>query len=120
MGSLDAPLRRSLLFIVANLAMGITFSTLAQNQLQAMQMALLLLPALHPALRVHVPLPGDARVGASASARSCRSPTSCASSGAFCLRETAFEDILAQIWPIALFAALALVVGVVRYRRTLD
>src|SRR6185437_1723250 len=29
----------SLLFIAANLAMGITFSTLAQNQLQAVQMA---------------------------------------------------------------------------------
>ena len=33
---------------------------------------LFLLPALHPALRLHVPVPRHARAGRSASARSCR------------------------------------------------
>jgi ABC-2 type transport system permease protein len=36
------------------------------------------------------------------------------------LKGNGVQDILAQVWPIALFAVLALVVGVVRYRRTLD
>ena len=39
-GSLILLLTVSLVFIAANLAMGITFSTIAQNQRQAMQMAM--------------------------------------------------------------------------------
>ena len=42
---------------------------------------LLLLPALDPALGVHVPLPGHARLGAGAGRSSSRSPTSSAPSG---------------------------------------
>ena len=37
-GSVAAALRRGLLFIAANLTLGLTFSSLARNQLQAMQM----------------------------------------------------------------------------------
>jgi ABC-2 type transport system permease protein len=44
----------------ANLTLGITFSSLARNQLQAMQMTLLLLPAVDPAVGLHVPLPRHA------------------------------------------------------------
>ena len=39
LGSLGLLLLAALVFIAANLAMGITFSTVAQNQLQAMQMS---------------------------------------------------------------------------------
>src|SRR5499426_3950022 len=38
-GSIPLLLIVALVFIIANLAMGITFSTVAKNQLQAMQMA---------------------------------------------------------------------------------
>ena len=63
-GSLALLLAVALVFIAANLAMGITFSTLARNQLQAMQMAYLFLPAVDPAVRIHVPLPRHAPLGA--------------------------------------------------------
>ena len=59
-GSLPLLYVLSILFIAANLAVGITFSTLAKNQLQAMQMAFFFFPALDPAVRLHVPLPRHA------------------------------------------------------------
>jgi len=62
-GSLVLLLVVALVFIAANLAMGITFSTLAKNQRQALQMAFFFLFAVHTAVRVHVPLPGHAALG---------------------------------------------------------
>jgi hypothetical protein len=63
-GSLPLLLLAALVFIVANLAMGITFSTIARNQLQAVQMSFFCVPAVDPARRLHVPVPRDAGVGA--------------------------------------------------------
>ena len=107
-------------FIVANLAMGITFSTAGQEPAPGRADGVLLLPAVDPAVRVHVPLPRHAALGPDTSARSCRSPISCGSSAASCSKATASRRSGRQLWPIALFAAIALTIGVKRYRQTLD
>ena len=54
----------STLFITTNLSIGYTFSTVAQNQLQAMQMSMMFFPAEYPAVRLHVPVRGHAGLGA--------------------------------------------------------
>jgi ABC-2 type transport system permease protein len=36
------------------------------------------------------------------------------------LKGNGIADIAPEIWPIALFAAVALTLGVIRYRQTLD
>jgi ABC-2 type transport system permease protein len=107
------------LFIVANLAMGITFSTLARNQLQAMQMAfffflpsLLLsgfmfpfrgMPVWAQTLGEIFPLTHFLRIVRG-----------------ILLKGNGPEDIASEVWPIAVFATVALAVGVKRYRQTLD
>jgi ABC-2 type transport system permease protein len=42
----------------------VTFSTIARNQMQAMQMAQFTLLAVFPAVRLHVPVQGHAGLGA--------------------------------------------------------
>jgi ABC-2 type transport system permease protein len=115
-----APLLLSaLLFITANLAMGVTFSTIAANQLQAVQMSfffflpsLLLsgfmfpfrgMPAWAQALGEVFPLTHFLRIVRG-----------------IMLKGNGFTEIAQELWPIALFAAVVLTVGVKRYRRTLD
>lgn len=108
-----------LVFIAANLAMGITFSTVAQNQRQAMQMSfffflpsLLLsgfmfpfrgMPPWAQAIGEIFPLTHFLRIVRG-----------------ILLKGNGLEDIASQLWPIALFAAIALTIGVKRYRQTLD
>ncbi len=36
------------------------------------------------------------------------------------LKETALAEIAPELWPVALFATVALTIGVKRYRQTLD
>src|SRR5262249_920680 len=107
------------LFIVANLAMGITFSTLARNQLQAMQMSfffflpsLLLsgfmfpfrgMPPWAQTIGEVFPLTHFLRIVRG-----------------ILLKGNGFDDIAGGLWPIAAFAAVALTIGVKRYRQTLD
>ncbi len=108
-----------LLFIAANLTLGITFSTLAQNQLQAMQMTFFfflpsillsgfmfpfrgmpewaqvignLLPLTHFLVLVRGVL----------------------------LKGVALHELWPQIWPIAAFMLAVIALGLVFYRRTLD
>jgi ABC-2 type transport system permease protein len=118
-GSLGLLLGVALLFIVANLAMGITFSTLARNQLQAMQMSfffflpsLLLsgfmfpfrgMPGWAQALGEVLPLTHFLRVVRG-----------------ILLKGNGLGEVAPELWPIAAFAAVALAVGVTRYRQTLD
>jgi ABC-2 type transport system permease protein len=54
----------STLFITANLSTGYTFSTIAQNQLQAMQMSMMFVFAQHSAFRLHVSVRRNAGMGA--------------------------------------------------------
>lgn len=118
-GSLPILVMVSLVFIAANLAMGITFSTVASNQLQAVQMAfffflpsLLLsgfmfpfrgMPVWAQALGEVFPLTHFLRI-----------------IRGILLKGNGLEDVLRELWPIALFATVVLVIGVKRYRQTLD
>ena len=119
LGSLTLLLCSSILFIAANLAVGITFSTVAQNQLQAMQMAffyflpsILLsgfmfpfqgMPKWAQAIGAVLPLTYYLRVVRG-----------------IVLKGNGLADILPEMWPMALFLAVVMIVAVKRYRQTLD
>jgi len=118
-GSLALLLAAVLLFIVANLAVGITFSTVAKNQLQAMQMSfffflpsLLLsgfmfpfrgMPKWAQAIGEAFPLTHFLRIVRG-----------------ILIKGNGLEYIAGELWPIALFTVVALTIGVKRYRQTLD
>jgi len=109
----------ALIFIIATLAVGITFSTLAKNQLQAVQMGyFFFLPSLllsgfmfpfrgmpHWAQMVGelFPLTHFLRIARG-----------------ILLKGNGVQDIIPQLWQIVLFIAVAMTVAVKRYRRTLD
>jgi ABC-2 type transport system permease protein len=109
----------ALLFIAANLAMGITLSTLAKNQLQAVQMAFFFflpsillsgfmfpfrgMPLWAQWIGACLPITHFLRI-----------------IRGILLKGNGFLEILPEIWPIAVFVAIAMAVGVKRYRQTLD
>ncbi len=109
----------SLVFIAANLAMGITFSTLATNQLQAMQMAFFFflpsillsgfmfpfrgMPEWAQWIGTCLPLTHFLRIVRG-----------------ILLKGNGISEILPEVWPIAFFMTVAMAVGVKRYRQTLD
>jgi ABC-2 type transport system permease protein len=118
-GNLGLLLLVALVFIAANLAMGITFSTVAKNQLQAMQMSfffflpsLLLsgfmfpfrgMPPWAQMVGEIFPLTHFLRIVRG-----------------ILLKGNGLEDVALQLWQIALFTTVALTIGVKRYRQTLD
>jgi ABC-2 type transport system permease protein len=118
-GNLGLLLVVALVFIAANLAMGLTFSTLAKNQLQAMQMAFFFflpslmlsgfmfpfrgMPVWAQTLGEAFPLTHFLRIVRG-----------------ILLKGNGFEEVVLELWPIALFAVVALAIGVKRYRQTLD
>jgi ABC-2 type transport system permease protein len=118
-GSLLLLFAAALIFIAANLSMGITFSTIAQNQRQAMQMGMFFfLPSIllsgfmfpfrgmpHWAQDVGeiLPLTHFLRVVRG-----------------ILLKGNGLAEIAPHLWPIALFTAVVLAIGVKRYRQTLD
>lgn len=118
-GSLPLLLLVSLLFIAANLGVGLTFSTLARNQLQAMQMAfffflpsILLSGFMFPfrgmpvwAQRIGEVLPLTHYL------RIVRG---------IVLKGNGLAEIFPNLWPIALFLLVVLTIGLKRYRQTLD
>jgi ABC-2 type transport system permease protein len=107
------------LFIAANLAVGFTFSTLARNQLQAMQLTFFFfLPSMllsgfmfpfrgmpHWAQAIGEVLPLTHFL------RAVRG---------ILLKGNVLADIVPNLWPIALFMLVAGAVAVRRYRETLD
>jgi ABC-2 type transport system permease protein len=118
-GSLALLYAVALLFIAANLAVGITFSTLAKNQLQAVQMAFFFfLPSI---LLSGFMFPF-------------RGMPEWAQWIGTCLPNTHFlrivrgillkgngpVEIAPELWPLLLFLVVAMAVGVKRYRQTLD
>jgi ABC-2 type transport system permease protein len=118
-GSLVLLLLVALLFIGANLAVGITFSTVAQNQLQAVQLtfffflpSMLLSGFMFPfrGMPVWAQMIGET-LPLTHFLRIIRG---------ILLKGNGLEDIGPEVWPMALFAAVALVIAVMRYRRTLD
>jgi ABC-2 type transport system permease protein len=118
-GSLPLVYAVAFLFIAANLAMGITFSTLARNQLQAVQMAfffflpsILLSGFMFPFRGMPVwaqwvgsclPLTHFLRIVRG-----------------ILLKGSGVYEIAPALWPLLLFLVVAMTVGVKRYRQTLD
>ncbi len=118
-GSVVLLLALTFVFVVANLAVGITFSTLAQNQLQAVQLtfffflpSILLsgfmfpfrgMPRWAQILGEGLPLTHFLRIVRG-----------------IMLKGNALADVAGEIWPIGLFATVVLAVAVTRYRQTLD
>jgi len=118
-GSVSLLLVLTFPFIVANLAVGITFSTIAKNQLQAVQMAfffflpsLLLsgymfpfrgMPGWAQDIGEILPLTHFLRVVRG-----------------ILLKGNGFAEIAPDLWPIALFLVMMLAIGIKRYRQTLD
>jgi ABC-2 type transport system permease protein len=119
LGSVPLLLTVMLLFIGGNLAMGITFSTLARNQLQAVQMAfffflpnILLSGFMFPFRGMPVwaqwigevlPLTHFIRIVRGV-----------------LLKGNGLTQIWAELWPMALFMVVMLSLGIKRYRQTLD
>ena len=118
-GSIILILACSFLFIVGNLAVGITFSTVSANQLQAMQMSvffflpsLLLsgflfpfrgMPSWAQAIGNILPLTHFIRLARG-----------------ILLKGNGPMESAMNLWPIALFTAVVVLIGLIRYRRTLD
>jgi ABC-2 type transport system permease protein len=119
LGNVGLLLVVAFMFITANLAMGITFSTLAENQLQAVQLSfffflpsLLLSGFMFPfrgmpywaqTIGELLPLTHFLRVVRG-----------------ILLKGNGIEEVGLQLWQIALFAIVALAIGIKRYRQTLD
>jgi ABC-2 type transport system permease protein len=107
------------LFIAANLAVGFTFSTLARNQLQAMQMAFFFflpsillsgfmfpfrgMPEWAQWIGEVLPLTHFLRI-----------------LRGILLKGSGPADIAPNIWPIALFLFVVATIALIRYRETLD
>lgn len=118
-GSLPLLYVVSFFFIAANLAMGITFSTLAKNQLQAVQMAFFFfLPSilLSGFMFPFRGMPDWAQV-----IGSCLPLTHFLRIvRGILLKGNGVAEIAPHLWPLLLFLAVAMAVGVKRYRQTLD
>jgi ABC-2 type transport system permease protein len=108
-----------LLFIVANLAVGITFSTVAKNQLQAVQMAFFFfLPSL---LLSGYMFPFRGMPGWAQDIGECLPLTHFLRVvRGILLKGNGLVEIAPDLWPIALFLTVMLVIAVKRYRQTLD
>ena len=119
LGNVGVLLLVAFVFITANLAMGITFSTLAENQLQAVQLSfffflpsLLLsgfmfpfrgMPEWAQVIGEVLPLTHFLRVVRG-----------------ILLKGNGLGEVGLQVWQIVGFAVVALAVGIKRYRQTLD
>jgi ABC-2 type transport system permease protein len=118
-GSLALVYAVAFLFIAANLAVGITFSTLAKNQLQAVQMAFFFflpsillsgfmfpfrgMPEWAQWVGTCLPLTHFLRIVRG-----------------ILLKGNGPLEIAPEMWPLLLFLTVAMAVGVKRYRQTLD
>ncbi len=118
-GSLPLLFLVSFPFIAANLGVGITFSTIAQNQLQAVQMSFFFflpsillsgfmfpfqgMPQWAQWLGSALPLTHYLRVVRG-----------------IVLKGNTFFDVVPHMWPIGLFLLVSVGIGVKRYRQTLD
>ncbi|HLY04597.1 MAG TPA: ABC transporter permease [Rhizomicrobium sp.] len=118
-GSLGLLAGGLVIYIIANLAVGYTFSTIAQNQLQAMQMTMFfLLPAilLSGFAFPFMGMPAWARaigevLPATHFLRIVRG---------ILLKNNGFPEIWPDLWPLFLFTLAAGTIALLRFRRTLD
>ena len=119
MGSIALLLAMIGVFIVANLGVGFTFSTIARNQLQAVQMtfffflpSMLLsgfmfpfrgMPEWAQAIGEVLPLTHFLRIVRG-----------------ILLKGSTFADLLPELWPMLVFLLVASAIALKRYRQTLD
>ncbi len=119
LGSLILLYGAALFFIAANLAVGVTLSAIAENQRQAIQMGFFFflpnillsgfafpfrgMPVWAQWIGEVLPLTHFLRIVRG-----------------ILLKGNGVSDIVPEIWPILLFTAVALMIGVKRYRQTLD
>jgi ABC-2 type transport system permease protein len=118
-GSVPLLVGLTFLFIVANLAVGITFSTIAKNQLQAVQMAFFFfLPSL---LLSGYMFPFRGMPGWAQDIGECLPLTHFLRVvRGILLKGNGLAECVPDLWPIALFVAVMLTIGIKRYRQTLD
>ena len=118
-GSLPLLYTVSLLFIAANLAVGITFSTLAKNQLQAVQMAFFFfLPSI---LLSGFMFPFRGMPEWAQWIGTCLPNTHFLRIvRGILLKGNGLAEIAPELWPLLLFLTVAMTIGVKRYRQTLD
>ncbi len=118
-GSIPLLYAVALVFIAANLAVGITFSTLATNQLQAVQMAFFFfLPSI---LLSGFMFPFRGMPEWAQWVGSCLPNTHFLRIvRGILLKGNGPAEIAPELWPLLLFVAVAMTVGVKRYRQTLD
>jgi ABC-2 type transport system permease protein len=118
-GSIGMVYGAALLFVLANLTVGIAMSSLARNQLQAMQMTLFYflpniilsgfmfpfqgMPKWAQAVGNVLPLTYFNRL----------------IRGIF-LKDNLFQDLWPNIWPLMVFTLIVMVIALTFYRRTLD
>jgi len=118
-GNVAAVYLSALLFIAANLTVGITFSSLARNQLQAVQLAIFFflpniilsgfmfpfkgMPGWAQAIGNVLPLTYFNRLVRG-----------------ILLKGNGWADSWPSVWPMAVFTAVVMCAAVVTYRRTLD
>ena len=118
-GSIPLLLALALIFIAANLAVGVTFSTIAQNQREAVQMGMFFflpnillsgfmfpfagMPFWARCIGEVFPLTHYLRIVRG-----------------ILLKGNGPREIAGELWPIVLFAVVVLTIGVKRYRQTLD
>ncbi len=119
LGSLPLLYAVALLFIAANLAVGITFSTLAKNQLQAVQMAFFFfLPSI---LLSGFMFPFRGMPEWAQAVGSCLPNTHFLRIvRGILLKGNGPTEIIPELWPLLLFLGVAMTIGVKRYRQTLD
>jgi ABC-2 type transport system permease protein len=119
LGSLPLLYAVSFLFIAANLAVGITFSTLAQNQLQAVQLAFFFfLPSI---LLSGFMFPFRGMPEWAQAVGSCLPNTHFLRIvRGILLKGNGLAEIGPELWPLLLFLVVAMTIGVKRYRQTLD
>ena len=118
-GSVPLLVALALVFIVAHLAVGITFSTIAHNQRQAMQMGMFFflpnillsgymfpfrgMPGWAQDIGEVLPLTHFLRIVRG-----------------ILLKGNGFTEILPELWPIVLFLVVVLTIAIKRFRQTLD
>ena len=119
MGSLVLLYLASLVFIAANLAVGVTFSTIAQNQLQAVQMSIFFfLPSilLSGFMFPFRGMPLWAQyVGSILPLRHYLPIVR-----GILLKGNTLPEIMPHVIPLMIFLLVVLIIGVNRYRQTLD
>jgi ABC-2 type transport system permease protein len=118
-GSVPLLLACVLVFVIANLSVGLLFSTLARNQMQAMQMtfffflpSILLsgfmfpfrgMPGWAQAIGELLPLTHFLRIVRG-----------------ILLKAHGLADVWPNVWPLLLFTLVVIALGAKRFRRTLD